>query len=257
MIVKTHISSLWLAPFEDGVKRISHILDTAPAETEIFFRADDVGVPGNNCRRMMDLFIKHNIPLHMAVTPAWLTQGRWEVLRQWAGENTLFCWHQHGWQHRSHQTSGKNSEFGDQRPAAEKKADLAKGCQRLSTIMGADFFPAFTPPWNRFDAQTGEALAELGYACVSRSVGEQRKVPLPDTMPDIPINVDLHTRNETDPDHGWDALAQEFESAVQTGRIGIMLHHQRMNPVAINFLDTCLSRVAIHPKMKHIRFDLP
>jgi len=257
MIVKTHISSLWLTPSVDGTERIGRILDAAPAGTEVFFRADDVAVPGDNCRQMMDLFIAHNIPLHMAVTPAWLTQARWNVLKDWAGDSEVFCWHQHGWQHRSHQTSGKNSEFGNQRPAADKKADLAKGHKRLTSIMGPSFFPAFTPPWNRFDAQTGEALTELGYACVSRSAGERRKVPLPDTLPDIPINVDLHTRNEVDSDHGWDALANEFEAGIQTGRIGIMLHHQRMNPAAMDFLDTCLSRVANHPKMRRIRFDSP
>nr|WP_321260584.1 polysaccharide deacetylase family protein [uncultured Pseudodesulfovibrio sp.] len=257
MIVKTHISSLWLTPSTDGIQRIGHLLDTAPAETEIFFRADDVAVPSNNCHQMMDLFIKYDIPLHMAVTPAWLTQARWDILIHWAGDSPVFCWHQHGWQHRSHQTSGKNSEFGDQRPASEKKQALKRGHDRLNSIMGESFYPAFTPPWNRFDAQTGEALIELGYACVSRSAGEQRKVPLPDTLPDIPINVDLHTRNEADPALGWDALTKEFEAAIQTGRVGVMLHHQRMNQAAMDFLDTCLSHVTNNATMKHRRFDTP
>ncbi|NDV20073.1 polysaccharide deacetylase family protein [Pseudodesulfovibrio sp. JC047] len=255
MIVKTHIASLWHTPSRDGLRRITDLIDEAPDDTALFFRADDVAVPGGNCRQMMDLFIAHGIPLHMAVTPAWLTQTRWEILNGWAGDSNLFCWHQHGWQHRSHQTSGKKSEFGDHRPAQDKTADLLKGKERLTHIMGPAFSPAFTPPWNRFDAQTGTALAELGYTCVSRSAGEQRKVPLPDSLPDIPINVDLHTRNEADPKQGWTALATEFQTAIQSGRIGIMLHHQRMNPAAMAFLDTCLHHIKSNPKIQCIRFN--
>ena len=80
MIVKTTISSLWLAPAPDAEERLAAIFDTAPEGTEIFFRADDVAVPGDNCREMMKLFRKHQVPLHMAVTPAWLTKDRKSVV---------------------------------------------------------------------------------------------------------------------------------------------------------------------------------
>jgi len=108
--------------------------------------------------------------------------------------------------------------------------------------MGDDFQPIFTPPWNRFDNETGEALLELGYRAVSRSNGEQKKVPLPNGLPDVPINVDLHTRSEVDPVEGLTALLEEFGEAVESGRVGVMLHHQRMNEAAFMFLDEVFSK---------------
>lgn len=244
MIVKTTISPLWLAPdarFRAAKTRLAAILSSAPQGTEIFFRADDIGAPGDNCRKMMALFRKHRVPLHMAVTPAWLTESRWDILKGWGGNDGLFIWHQHGWRHVNHQRSGKKGEFGTDRSKDMKKADLAKGRAKLEAIMGNDFSPLFTPPWNRVDAETVESLVELEYAAISRSAGEQKKVPVPNTLPDIPVNVDLHTRSEADPESGLAALLDEFKEAVASGRVGVMLHHQRMNESSFRFLDDCLA----------------
>lgn len=258
MIVKNTISPCWLATEQqlaDAVIRLAAMLKDAPQGTELFFRADDIGAPGDNCREMMVSFRTHRMPLHMAVTPAWLTESRWTILREWAGEDDLFIWHQHGWRHLSHQQSGKKGEFGTDRTKSAKKTDLHKGLTRLETIMGRHFRPLFTPPWNRFDHETGEALQELGYTVVSRSSGEQKKVPLPDRLPDIPINVDLHTRNEADPAQGLDALINEFSEAIDTGRIGVMLHHQRMNKASFSFLNDLLAVCTTTPSLSLLRMD--
>ncbi|MBI9081213.1 MAG: polysaccharide deacetylase family protein [Pseudodesulfovibrio sp.] len=256
MIVKNIISSLWLAPASDAKERLSAILDSAPKGTEIFFRADDVGVPGDNCRRMIEIFRAHGVPLHLAVTPAWLTESRWATLQEWGGGDDFLCWHQHGWRHVNHQKTGKKGEFGTDRSRVAKKADLARGQEKLQSIMGASFQPFFTPPWNRFDSETAEVLSELGFKAVSRSDGEQKKVPLSDTLPDIFTNVDLHTRGEADPADGWNALMEDFEVAVRTGRVGVMLHHQRMNQAAFDFLDDCLSVIVRNNAVRLLRFDL-
>lgn len=246
MIVKKTISACWLAPPE-AIRAAAHaaadaFLQSSP-KSRCFFRADDIGAPGDNCRRMMDMFRHADVPLHMAVTPAWLTPARWTILRDWAG-NGEFIWHQHGWRHVNHQRSGKKGEFGTDRTLVQKTADLRKGRKKLETIMGDEFRPLFTPPWNRFDAETGEALAQLGYTAVSRWEGEHRKVPLPDALPDIPVNVDLHTRTETAPEEGLAALVDQFREATTTGCVGVMLHHQRMNDAAFDFLAQVLESTA-------------
>lgn len=246
MIVKTIISSCWLASprqLTEAGDATADLLARSPAGTELFFRADDIGVPGDNCRKMLEMFRRHRVPLHLAVTPAWLTQSRWATLQEWAGNDDLWCWHQHGWRHVNHQLTGKKGEFGTDRSRQAKRADLIKGRTKLESIMGDAFQPVFTPPWNRFDAETGELLHELGYRAVSRSVGEMKKVGLPEGLPDVAINVDLHTRSETDPAKGLAALVAEFESAVDSGRVGVMLHHQRMNGAAFDFLERMLARV--------------
>ncbi|WP_419786371.1 polysaccharide deacetylase family protein [Pseudodesulfovibrio sp.] len=256
MIVKNIISPCWLAPEADldrAADRAAEILSASPVP--VFFRADDLGVPGDKCRRMLDLFRTRGVPLHLAVTPAWLTPARWNVLREWAGEDDLWCWHQHGWRHLNHQTSGKKGEFGTERNDAELRADLTHGRDRLAEILGDAFRPVFTPPWNRFDPRVGPILKDLGFKAVSRSSGEDKKVPLPLGLPDLPINVDLHTRREEDPAEGLEHLIIEFKNAVAEGRVGLMLHHQRMNDAAFAFLDRCLEAVAGPDGPELIRLD--
>lgn len=259
MIVKNINSPCWLADavmLSEAADRLDVLLQAAPAGTEIFFRADDIGVPGEKCRMMMDAFRHHTIPLHMAVTPAWLSESRWATLSEWGGKDDLWCWHQHGWRHVNHQQSGKKGEFGSDRTREAKRSDLLKGRTKLETIMGDAFRPFFTPPWNRFDTDTGEILKELGYQVVSRSTGEIRKVPLPEGLPDIAINVDLHTRSEAEPQKGLDALLDEFAKAVESGRVGVMLHHQRMNEASFSFLDSLLAMVSTKDNLKVTRFDV-
>ncbi len=255
MIVKNFISALWNAFPADLEQHLEHVLDTAPRDCRIFFRADDVAVPGKAMARMLEIFRTHEIPLCMAVVPAWLNASRWQELRAMAKDSSLWCWHQHGWRHHNHQTRGKKGEFGDERTETAKQADIERGRDKLSELMGPAFQPYFTPPWNRFDQQTAAILARTGFHAVSRSAGEGKKVPLPPELPDLFINTDLHTRNETDPALGWDALFAELEEALATGRCGVMLHHQRTNPAAFDFLDLLLQKVASHRRLHAVGFD--
>lgn len=68
--------------------------------------------------------------------------------------------------------------------------------------------------------------------------------------------MDLHTRSEADPAEGMDELLREFEIGVRDGRIGVMLHHQRMNDAAVYFLDACLGIVAKTPALVPLRINL-
>jgi hypothetical protein len=51
------------------------------------------------------------------------------------------------------------------------------------------------------------------------------------------INIDLHTRRETDPQQGMNNLLAECRAALHSGCMGFMLHHQRMNRTAFLFLE--------------------
>ena len=88
---------------EDGL-RARH----DPSPVPVFFRADDIGVISNAFVRLMALFERYQIPLCLAVVPAWLTVPRWSAMSRICDTGSaLWCWHQHGWQHRNHQCSGK------------------------------------------------------------------------------------------------------------------------------------------------------
>ena len=212
----------------------------------VFFRADDVAAPGSQTSRLLDIFIKEQAPLCLALVPSWLTGPRWESLTRTAGEAPhLWCWHQHGWRHVNHETSGKKQEFGPSRSPEAIRRDLESGRNRLTEICGSDFFTFFTPPWNRCSSITLEMLVELGYTGVSRSNG--KKAPAPKCLQEYSINVDLHTRKEADPIESTQALFNELESSLSGGLCGIMLHHQRMNETAFGVLEILLRELSACP----------
>jgi hypothetical protein len=217
----------------------------APQNVTVFFRADDIGVPGRSFQRLIQIFQQHGTPLGLAVVPTWLTPARWERLQTLTRDGTgLWCWHQHGWRHCNHEAAGKKQEFGPARPPERVSTDLRRGRERLEELMGPAFYPAFTPPWNRCSAEALTMLQQSGYHAVSRSAGSLPAAP--SGLPDLAVNVDLHTRKEPGADLGWQGLQADLQAAIATGRCGIMLHHQRMNETAAAFLDALLAALRAH-----------
>jgi hypothetical protein len=222
-------------------------------ETLFFFRADDIGVPGRNFARMMELFLKYRLPLCLAVVPTWLTRQRWDALTPFADKGgELFCWHQHGWRHVNHEVKGKKQEFGPGRPVIDIQNDLAKGQHRLKAILNDRLSPFFTPPWNRCTRETMSALVNLGFEGISLSDGS--KPDPPNGLKEISVHVDLHTRKESSPDLGWQALFSELSQGMESGVCGIMLHHMRMNDAAFLFLESLLRQVASQRKIEVVTF---
>ena len=191
------------------------------------------------------VFAAFRTPLSLAVVPAWLTRSRWRALASLSDSRSgLWCWHQHGWRHVNHEIDGKKQEFGPRRPVEEIHGDLSRGRRRLEEIMGDVFFPAFTPPWNRCDLRTLDALKTLGFQAVSRF--RESKPPPPAGLTEIPVHVDLHTRKETTPAQGWRRLWGELAAGLASGGCGIMLHHRCMNEAAFDFLERLLQGLANH-----------
>lgn len=228
---------------------IDRLLDAVPAETGtdretvVFFRADDAGVDGKQFDRLMDTFSAFQVPLALAVVPTWLTPQRWErIERRTASRRSLWCWHQHGWRHVNHESEGKKMEFGPGRTRDQVRHDLLRGRERLEGLLGDDFLPVFTPPWNRCSVVTLELLRELGYRAVSRNHGSRPDAP--DGLPDVQVHVDLHTRKDVGPEVAWKNLELEILAALASGRCGFMIHHRLMNDVAFGFLERLLAALA-------------
>ena len=244
-------------PENSGVlleRAIAQGLANGTGEAKVFFRADDIGVPGKQCSKLIETFKNNKMPLCLAVVPTWLTTARFDHLRQLTGKkSSQWCWHQHGWLHRNHETTGKKQEFGSGRPAKEQIRDLANGKDRLLSIMGNSFSPFFTPPWNRCSVDTLHGLHNLGFQAVSRSTNA--KPVSPPELPDIQINIDLHTRKETDPKLCLNNLLKEVEHSISSGCGGIMIHHQRMNQSSFDFLELLLAIINsiphLHPETFH------
>ena len=218
-----------------------------------FFRADDVAAPGKDFTRLVALFRQYRVPLAMAVVPAWLTGKRRDALFQTTGpDRALWCWHQHGWRHMNHESTGKKQEFGPSRSRGDLGRDLEKGCRRLVALLADRFERVFTPPWNRCDEKTLVLLAHLGFRAVSRSLGS-RPVTLPG-LPDFQVAVDLHTRKDDNVQQGWINLMEDLNRALTSGVCGIMIHHQRMNHAAFEGLEQILKLVRERKEMDLVHF---
>jgi hypothetical protein len=250
-------SSIYSVPHRDSRRQIENTISRgchhSTGSSQIFFRADDIGIPSRQFRLLIDCFIKHRIPLCLATVPSWLTPKRFAELKQLTGaDSSQWCWHQHGRLHHNFEPSGKKQEFGPSRPAKEIRNSLKKGKQRLEEIMADEFQPIFTPPWNRCSRTTIDALVKLGFSALSRSRRAQ-----PETVPELPdfqVGVDLHTRKETSPRLGFENLLIELEENIRSRQCGIMIHHQRMNNRAFELLDLLLAIINDSPRLTPVLF---
>jgi peptidoglycan/xylan/chitin deacetylase (PgdA/CDA1 family) len=245
-------AALWQALPPDWALQLAACCQAADRRRDsasaVFFRADDVAVPGRQMTQLLEIFNRHALPLALAVVPAWLTGPRWQTLCAMSGDRPQrWCWHQHGWRHRNHEPQGKKQEFGPARSRDALARDLQRGRQRLEAIMGTRVTPLFTPPWNRCSEISLALLKEMGYKAVSRSLGS--RPPAPPGLPDLAVAVDLHTDRSPNASAGWQRLRDALTMGLSRPTCGIMLHHQRMNAAAFTFLDHLLEILAHHPRL--------
>ena len=127
-------SLLWNAPLMDLKPRLQDCVDQAldltrhPLPVRFYFRADDIGVPGKRLFRLLNLFLDSQTPLCLAVVPSWLSRQRWDIIQK-TDQNApeLWCWHQHGWRHFTHEIQGKKQEFGPARTIDAIGQDIVRG----------------------------------------------------------------------------------------------------------------------------------
>jgi peptidoglycan/xylan/chitin deacetylase (PgdA/CDA1 family) len=222
----------------------------------IFFRADDIGAGGRAFEALCRLFRRHEIPLGMAVVPAWLSDVRKSQLFGSAPlDEPLWGWHQHGWRHVNWQRAGKKSEFGEQRPFEKQWRDIWQGQQKMQEIFGGHLVRVFTPPWNRLSSSTLKILQELGFRGVSMAGPFPRGVKPPVGLANLRVQLDLHTRRSTDGDADFQDLLDELKVLLgKKDPWGIMIHHQRMTAFAFQFLDQLLSILKHHARADFLRF---
>ncbi|MBU0972170.1 MAG: polysaccharide deacetylase family protein [Proteobacteria bacterium] len=238
-------------------KHLGEVLDRGrenAKETRLYFRADDMGVPGKKAFLLMEMFKANGVPLNLALVPAWLTQQRWEAIRPFARKaGSLFSWHQHGWRHVNHESVGKKQEFGLSRKIQDIKRELIQGTHRLTSLVGKRYCPVFTPPWNRCDKRTLALVAALGFYAVSRDFG--CIPPSPAGLRDFPVHVDLHTRKDESPARGWEGLFNDLAAGLESGQCGIMVHHARMDGPAFVFLEYLIEEIQKNSWIIPVTFD--
>ena len=68
------------------------------------------------------------------------------------------------------------------------------------------------------------------------------------------MHVDLHTLKAPDAAGAWRRLLSDLRGGLAGGLCGIMIHHQRMNDAALDFLDRLIA-VLVRRRVPVLRFD--
>lgn len=139
--------------------------DGAGRTFDLWWRDDDAVATGPKLERLRTMAAQFDLPLHLAIIPADLTQSLINDVMQ---EVNLVPF-VHGWQHRNHEPADrKKCEFGPARSLGAQQADIKAGLARLQDAFGSKLCPIFVPPWNRMDKELYPTLSALGFKAVSQ-----------------------------------------------------------------------------------------
>ncbi|MGH9832082.1 MAG: DUF2334 domain-containing protein [Blastocatellia bacterium] len=230
-----------------SLERLESALALRQQPLRVFFRDDDVDEDEATLRRLLELFLRREIPINLGVIPRRLTAAGAELLMQSvSAAPALVELNQHGWLHLNHEREGRKCEFGPSRTYAEQLADIAQGQARMTEAFGPYWSSVFIPPWNRCVADTYRALDQLGFHALSAKQGSA--VVTGYRFKEISITLDLFNWR------GGASLkpAEEIvdDLIVQSARqqtIGVMLHHKVMDERAFSFLASLLDALSSNP----------
>jgi hypothetical protein len=219
----------------------------AGRRAQLMLRDDDAVAPSPALDRLIDLCERHDVPLLLAVIPAFAMPAL--ASRLAAAPLVAPC--QHGYAHANHAAEGeKKREYGPDRPLAVMRAELCAGRELMQALFAGAALDVFVPPWNRIDRQVAAILPALGYQALS-AFGPGRPAPVAgllrlDAQLDI---IDWHgTRGGRPPAELAAALARHLDAAFATGApVGVLSHHLVHDEMAWDFLGTLLALVARHP----------
>ncbi len=213
----------------------------------IWWRDDDAGPDGAELGRLLALAREFELPLALAVVPAWLEEDAAARIARTPGISVL----QHGWAHVDHAAAGeKKIELGGSRERSALFADLRRGRDTLVAAFAARFLPVMVPPWNRIAADVESALPALGYRGISTFRG-RRATPVPglvrvDTHLDL---VDWRKRRHLTAEEAL-PLLERLLAKEEDRPLGILTHHRIMDTPAFAALERLLERLARHPDLR-------
>lgn len=208
----------------------------------IFLRDDDIDDDEETLRELLDIALAHGVPVNLEIIPNGLTEAGIRLVADHKRFTPdLVGLDQHGWSHTNHELTGRKCEFGPSRSYTQQYEDIACGKALLESTFAELFTPVFTPPWNRYTADTLRIVHELGFGGFS-ALG---KTPVEGyCFQDLSVTLDLY---------GWKGGAAlkapslfvtELAAQIQGGApIGLLLHHKVMDSDAFAFLSGLLAEL--------------
>ncbi|MFQ5557732.1 MAG: DUF2334 domain-containing protein [Acidimicrobiales bacterium] len=226
------------------------------ADTDVFFRDDDLGALSPEARHVITLMAERDVPVNYQLVPKLVTPtsaaGLVSVRRDAAG---LVRLNQHGW---THETVIKGrptpAELAGHPSRDEQRRRIVAGREHLSSLLGeAHDRRVFTPPNHAYDRTTLKLLAECGFDIISagyrvdpvaravyrlgrlagrvelggRAVSRHGTVgPTGLRELSVSVNVDMNGRGERVTRTGAELVTLFDRARAVTETVGVMLHHE-------------------------------
>lgn len=227
----------------------------AGREATLWWRDDDARRPGPRLSRLVEL--AGGVPLALAVVPSDAESGLGDL-----PASVSFL--PHGWRHANHAAEGrKKCEFGPERPAFDRLADVALGWTRLQHLFGARARPVFVPPWNRIEADFVPRLANAGLSGLSRFGPRRAAEPVPGLV-EANCHVDIvdwrGSRGFVGEAAALGALVAHLGNR-RAGRAdpaeptGLMTHHAVHDSACWTFLENLREITAAHAAARWLSAD--
>ena len=232
---------------------------------ELWWRDDDAIAATPALDQLLALCARWQAPVALASIPAQLQPS----LSQRIGSLPLGLVEilPHGWAHTNHAAPpAKKSEFGPDRPLADRLNEAARGLKRLQDGFGPHVTPLFTPPWNRLDPALLPHLPSAGMRGVSTSGPRTGALAAPDLLR---LNIHLDpidwrgSRSLAAPQTQIDRFtallaarrAPDSHAAARpapdpTEPIGLLTHHLDHDAAIWAFLDALLRHLSQRKPLK-------
>lgn len=244
-------------PSDQWRTTLRQFLDAKEAQGQtfnLFLRDDDVDADDDTLKHLLDVALAKGVPMNLEIIPGRLTSAGTTVLKNaLRADHALLSLDQHGWMHSNHEEQGRNCEFGPSRSFTQQLNDIAQGKAILEAAFEDDFYPAFTPPWNRCTTDTYRALDELGFQVFSKDHGKNRLREYRFT--EISTTLDLYTWKtgaRMKPAH---AIVQVLLSQMDSlPMVGLLLHHKVMDREAFLFFEQLLVELTRYPMIRFHTF---
>ena len=216
-----------------------------------WWRDDDAGPDDGKLDGFLAQRRDLDVPLALAVVPAWLETATTEAILADDGASVL----QHGVSHTNRAgPDQRKTELCDSALEGGLADAIATAGRTLQAAFGTRFHTVMVPPWNRIDPQVAASLSGLGLSGLStlapREISRQLGLSIANLHLDI-INW------RADRQFGGDAwcLDQAIYHLVQrrtgisdpTEPTGLMTHHRVHDVDSCRFIDKFVSFVHEHP----------
>ncbi len=223
---------------------------SAGSTATFWWRDDDAERPCAALDRLIDLHLRVDVPLCLAVIPAAADPALVQRCGGLDGVQIV----QHGYTHRNHAAAGikKTELIGS---VDDRLRELANGLTGLGALFGPRFEKVLVPPWNRIDAALLPHLAKIGFDGLSTHgprPGNEAAPGLRQTNTHCdPVNwregrefVGLDDALRQVCDHVGSRRRGVVDTAEPTG---LLTHHLAMDTETWLFVEQFMSTVSAHP----------